>query len=419
VIGGDGLVKAFQQIEIHDLPLHEIPERTVITSGDLSLWAFEFAPSDYAVGAQAAISKTLAGRRNELRRHPLLDLQVLRFRGMRSEVASALTLANQHIHEMSPPSAELWRELVVIPPLVRRAILHDYKGRKGLINEKSLQNIDVIVRGNLVSVVAPANIEQVLATRKTLPATIEHELGGIAAAFGLMPYVFSGFNRPAESRSERARAKPDLDGGRSEHAHLLLRTARHFKSRGRFPEAIEAATRALQIFESIVDAEELGEIAADTKFLLGELAIAVGQLSEARKHFEDTALAYQRLSHGGAKVLESEFRAAQVTIRQGHFDEALKTLQAHILPHLAALRIRPLEAEALGEIGEVLMAQKKFAEALDVFQHHQLPIYRELKDENSTVMTLGRIAAALVSMGRINDADKVLNSKAMDSWSSL
>jgi len=33
---------------------------------------------------------------------------------MRSEVASALTLANQHIHEMSPPSAELWRELVVI-----------------------------------------------------------------------------------------------------------------------------------------------------------------------------------------------------------------------------------------------------------------------------------------------------------------
>jgi len=80
VIGGDGLVKAFQQIEIHDLPLHEIPERTVITSGDLSLWAFEFAPSDYAVGAQAAISKTLAGRRNELRRHPLLDLQVLRFR---------------------------------------------------------------------------------------------------------------------------------------------------------------------------------------------------------------------------------------------------------------------------------------------------------------------------------------------------
>lgn len=120
-IGPDGAVIGFHQIFPKDLQNLPQGETCSIAVGDLALWGYAHGPGAVDFDARETLQTRL---RPEILKanDPFLQVQLARFCDAEAELAAAWKAAFAHMGDIAPRSAIAWRDLVILPTVVRQAV---------------------------------------------------------------------------------------------------------------------------------------------------------------------------------------------------------------------------------------------------------------------------------------------------------
>nr|WP_140404605.1 hypothetical protein [Sphingomonas sp. CDS-1] len=120
-IGQDGTVSGFEQI--FPTQLREVPEDEAcsVAIGEPAIWGYAHGPGRREFDVRAALQRQLRPCIAEAK-DPFLQLQLARFCDADADLAVAWQKAFRHMHKLAPRSAIAWRDLVVLPAVVRQAV---------------------------------------------------------------------------------------------------------------------------------------------------------------------------------------------------------------------------------------------------------------------------------------------------------
>ncbi|MUN37146.1 AfsR/SARP family transcriptional regulator [Actinomadura litoris] len=200
----------------------------------------------------------------------------------------------------------------------------------------------------------------------------------------------------ALARCQEALEIRRLLGDRSGEARSLDHTAIFLEYTGDYREALRSRERALAIFAETGD--QLGRTMALNN--MGDLALRIGDVDAAVRHYGDTAKAVARLGRQHHAIWL--INMANVHRYTGDQDTALSNYR-QALATAAEIGDRRSEIETLIGIGATFQNAGRFAEALI---HHKkaLVLARAISERYEETLALRHLGEALAGAGRHSDA---------------
>ena len=194
--------------------------------------------------------------------------------------------------------------------------------------------------------------------------------------------------------------RPSEQGTRG---RLLLRAGEAWKLHGEYDSALNAYTKAREVFanagEEIMVAVAMGGVA--------DILQRRGETDEAlRIRQEEELPVYERLGDVRSRAVTMGL-IADILVQRGDTDEALRIRQEEQLPVFERLGDVRERAITLGRIADTLVQRGETDEALRIRQEEQLPVYERLGDVRSRAVTMGKIADILAQRGETDEALRI------------
>lgn len=154
IISAGDRIGRFEPIDIGDAPIVRHDQPTVRALGDPALWAFQFEDGNCAIDERQSLRATVASQERNF--SPLLRLQTAALFET-DDFAARLSEAHLHLNTIAPRSADLWRDLVILLPRIRRAALAAVKRPTAQIRA-AVDAIDILTRGETLTLAVPVNL---------------------------------------------------------------------------------------------------------------------------------------------------------------------------------------------------------------------------------------------------------------------
>jgi tetratricopeptide (TPR) repeat protein len=157
--------------------------------------------------------------------------------------------------------------------------------------------------------------------------------------------------------------------------------------------ASEKANRQLELCLQAVRSSRQPWLLGGAHFYLGDAAMRRGDLAQAREHWHEAAVAWERLDPRHPNRVLAQARLGRLAIEQGDHTTARAHFSA-ALEHSRTLGYAPFIAHALAHLGRIDAAENDYQSAL--FHHRQaLETNRESGNRLGTVRSLLHCAEAL------------------------
>ncbi|MYZ47883.1 hypothetical protein [Propylenella binzhouense] len=150
----DDRIRSFEAIDIGDARVTPYDGGSIRAPGDLALWSFQFEDESCVVDIRPALRATLA--KGESRFSPLLRLQIATLFEA-SDLAAHVGAAHRFLGQIAPRSADLWRDLVILLPRVRKTASGSLKHLDSRLHA-AINAIDLETHGDTLRVTVPANL---------------------------------------------------------------------------------------------------------------------------------------------------------------------------------------------------------------------------------------------------------------------
>ena len=138
-IASEDRIAHFEPINIGQHDVHQHDAGVERRAGEPALWAFQFSEAQCLIAERNALRPALEAVRDEV--SPLLRLQMA---SLYDEEALPEHVATAHrsIAAIAPRSADLWRDLIILLPRIRRALLVAQNRRGGTL-QAEVGNINI------------------------------------------------------------------------------------------------------------------------------------------------------------------------------------------------------------------------------------------------------------------------------------
>jgi tetratricopeptide (TPR) repeat protein len=407
-IGKRGEIVGFTSIDVEGFPLIEAKDRAILALNDAALWAFLDWNETPFYGALPSFVGALRRNLATYVDLPMLHLQISTFLEDKDAVIGALGRAYEHLADYSRTAAENWRDIVVLPSLVREIILKLPRSRTWKSGDAQLVRELVLKReGNHLTAQGPQRLIRKMLVPNDVPiiaAELEHYSGSLG-----LPNMTLDFEVLA-ARTTRPKAKdtskPSANLTDRQRGLLLLQQSRENFDMRRFSAAELLAAQALDFFA------KAGEwmLLYDTSVYISDIFLELERGDEAISELEKALRFYREGSHQDREVI-AELKIAQARFRLGHFDGLIDKVRGVLLRKFTSLGKYKASADAFGLLGDLYDASGQRSLALKMYLDKQLPIYIAMNDKENEVITRGKIAALLVADGNHDQARLLLEDK--------
>ncbi len=223
-IASNGRVEGFRPIANGGQVRPHGDETVQIAEGAQALWAYLHADGRLHVASQRELARSLATRLDDPI-EPFLHLQIVEFCGLEKELPARWKAAYSKLARTSPRSAVAWRDVVIVPPSIRAAVLDAAKvhGLAGQARDLS-RAVTVTVEVDRLTIELETDLYDAFAKHPAARRAFQESIRPLRQAFG-----FKGRTRltSADARPERTPAPPAAEVQVLAIGDRAARIARH------------------------------------------------------------------------------------------------------------------------------------------------------------------------------------------------
>ena len=168
-------------------------------------------------------------------------------------------------------------------------------------------------------------------------------------------------------------------------------------------KALERLRDAVTMFDEAGDERSR----AVTMGRIADILLRRGETDEALRIYREEQLpVYERLGDVQQRAVTTG-KIADILLRRGETDEALRIRREEQLPVYERLGDVRSRAVTTGKIADILLQRGETDEALRIYREELIPIFERLGDVQQRAITMGKIAAILAQSGEIDEALRI------------
>lgn len=185
IIDKDGAVAGFEQIFPQELISEQQESLHSVVTGQAAIWGFADKSGKPRFEPRSTLQVHLRAKLAETR-DPFLQLQIARFCNAETELASAWQAAYDRLKEYSPRSALAWRDMVVLPPAIRAAVI-EIAQEHGITEEASYWDhaVETLTRDNRLHIGLRQPIYHLFQGNEIARSQLERQTAPVRKAFGI------------------------------------------------------------------------------------------------------------------------------------------------------------------------------------------------------------------------------------------